>query len=268
MSYNPSVVSNNSFFSRISNPVEIAITAAVSATIDRMHVISGTSVDYNITLPVAPITGTVVSFRVKDFTLANKQYKLDAGVGVILCGRTRYLVLLHTNSATLLWNGTSWEALELTLDTPWVDGGVINITAVLVNPTKGTTAKDVAYWRRIGNSEQVRLEYEQTGAGSGGTGSYLFKLPIGLFSSIVTAKNGTFLIDSAPYIYPTGGYAETTGLGTEHYTHALRYDSDKFRILVRRTNGSSTYFISASDLALDINKVSICIDVTFPINDW
>ena len=266
MSYNPSIVSNNAFFSKISNPIEIAITAAISATIDRMHVISGTSADYNITLPVAPITGTIVSFRVKEYNLANKQYKLDAGVGVILCGRTRYLILVHTNSATLIWNGTAWEALELTLDTPWINSGVIDITAVTSNPTKGTTAKDAAYWRRIGNSEQVRLEYEQTGAGSAGTDDYLFKLPIGDFSSIITAKTGAFGISSVPYIYPTTGTSQVVSSG--YYNHALRYDSTKFRIRARRVDGSSVDFIRSATIGLDNTTVSIGIDTIFPILDW
>lgn len=167
---------------------EIAITAVTAATASRMHVVSGTAADYAITLPSAPAAGTVIGFRVKDWSVATKQYTLDAGGSVKIAGRTRYLVLVHTNVALFQYDGTDWQPLVLCLDTPWVTAGVSTIYATSVAPTKGTTTSDSVRWRRVGDSCEAHLSYRQSTAGTNGTGAYLFVLPF----TVDTAKVGSY----------------------------------------------------------------------------
>lgn len=54
------------------------------------------------------------------------------------------------------------------------------ITATGSSPTKGTTSRDDAFWRRVGDSIQLSWQFIMTATGSGGTGTYLFNLPLSL----------------------------------------------------------------------------------------
>jgi hypothetical protein len=65
----------------------------------------------------------------------------------------------------------------LTADTDWVDGGPVGITASTTNPTKGTAIQDKIYWRRNGDSMEIRVEYSQTAGGTAGSGDYLITIP-------------------------------------------------------------------------------------------
>jgi len=108
-------------WAKISNDTLLSITGATSATLNRMHVVSGTSADYPITISdLSPTAGDVIGFYVKDWSAANKQYTLGAGGTVKIAGRTRYLVLLHTNVVLLRWDGTDWQPLVLGLSIPAV----------------------------------------------------------------------------------------------------------------------------------------------------
>jgi len=56
---------------------------------------------------------------------------------------------------------------------------VATITGTTTNPTKGTVVQDKMYWRRVGDSIELRYEFKQTAAGTAGSGTYQFALPSG-----------------------------------------------------------------------------------------
>lgn len=179
------------FWAAISNATALTISAAGAATANRVHVVDGTAGDYDITLPVAPAAGTVVGFLVREYAAASKQFRLNAGAAVIICGRTQYLTLLHTNVALLRWDGTRWQALVLDTDTPWIDGGVMTITATTTAPIKGTAGgKDNMWWRRVGKNLECLYRYKQTAAGTAGSGAYIFAFPIGAADADQPTLNG------------------------------------------------------------------------------
>jgi hypothetical protein len=69
----------------------------------------------------------------------------------------------------------------------------LTITASTTNPSKGTTSKDEAFWRISGDSIEIRYEYEQTAAGSSGSGFYQFSLPdsfVANTNKVNTSVNG------------------------------------------------------------------------------
>jgi hypothetical protein len=54
------------------------------------------------------------------------------------------------------------------------------ITATTTNPTKGTTLiRDIARWRRVGDSMEINYSFYQVTLGTAGSGIYLFSLPPG-----------------------------------------------------------------------------------------
>mgnify|MGYP003647328105 CR=1 FL=1 len=61
----------------------------------------------------------------------------------------------------------------------WIDY-TIEITGTSSNPSKGTIVRDKARYRRVGDSIEIHWDYQQSAAGSIGSGTYLFSLPPGL----------------------------------------------------------------------------------------
>jgi hypothetical protein len=54
------------------------------------------------------------------------------------------------------------------------------VTSTGSAPAKGTNTVDKAMWRRVGDSLEIEWQYVASGAGTAGTGTYLFGLPSGL----------------------------------------------------------------------------------------
>ena len=257
---------------KITNATEIAITSAVSATLNRLHVVSGTSADYTITISgLSPSTGDVLGFYVKDNAAASKQFKLDAGGTVKIAGRTRYLVLLHANVVLLRWDGTDWHPLVLCLDTPWVDAGAITITAVTTNPTKGTTSRDKSLWRRIGKGCQIRMQYVQTAAGTTGSGDYLFTIPIGTIDSAFQEQNSAaWLASDAARYHAPHGYLTVTDNTSLYEAMIVPYNTTQFRVGTWDLGGAggNAQGSVGPTFALSSTQVRFSYDTTLPMTDW
>jgi len=85
---------------------EISITSTTTATIDRMHVISGTGSDYTINLPASSgNAGKLIGFRVSQS--ATKLFTLDGNASETINGSlTR--ILWAGESCILLCDGSNW----------------------------------------------------------------------------------------------------------------------------------------------------------------
>ena len=265
-----STVAANAFFAGLS-ATRNDITTTANGVISAMNYITGTSADYTITLPnVVTSSGKVIAFSVGIITEASKQYTLDAGAGVLIAGRTRYLVLIHTCSLLLYSDGTEWVPIAKNLDTPWVTVGPINITATSVNPTKGTTSVDRYMWRRTGNSCKVAYEYRQTALGSGanGTGHYLFLVPYAADSGLVSFSTSTANIYD-PFL---------SSMGSARYTNAnvyisgspCFYDSTHFRIsgLGGVPGGAVSATPADSSAGLGATNVAFSALAIYPVTNW
>jgi hypothetical protein len=152
----------------------------------------------------------------------------------------------------------------------WTDGGAITVTGTTSNPTKGTVSIDKVWYKRVGDSLNVRYEYRQTAAGAAGSGDYLFLIPNGL--SIDTTKITAFTtvtgwgavntisnsVGSANFSSPT---YTTVGVG-----NVVVYDATRVRIA--GTDKSANGFISSSGYGFDVAALSITADFTVPISGW
>ena len=85
-------------------------------------------------------------------------------------------------------------AVDLQADTSnisdWQDF-TMTIGAVTTAPTKGATSVDKAQWRRVGSDMEIRYDYKQTGAGSAGSGIYLFPIPSGYSIDYTRVPSGS-----------------------------------------------------------------------------
>ncbi len=90
--------------------------------------------------------------------------------------------------------------------TNWTDAGAITISATTTAPTKGASIDiDKMFYRRVGDSMELRYQYEQNTGGTAGSGTYLIDIPSGF--TIDTAKFST-----------TATSAETRMVGYGHVT--------------------------------------------------
>jgi hypothetical protein len=251
------------FWSKIASATVVSITAAGSATLNRLHEVSGTSANYDITISgLSPAVGDVVGFYVKDYAAANKAYRLDAGTSGSpkIAGRTRYLTILHTNVVLLQWDGTDWQPLELSLNTPWVDGGTNTITGSVTNPTKGTIARDKVLWRRIGDSLQANIEYLHTTAGTNGSGYYIFALPLG---AIDTSKIHTGGGGVTPCLGAASGYN-----GTLIFSGYVTYNSSTSVQLIEGCDTVSTGSVGSGRIGFGNTSAQVGANYTVPMTDW
>lgn len=259
------------FYAKIDNSSATGINSATSATLNRMHVVTGTSADYTITISgLSPSTGDVLGFYVSDYTAADKLYTLDAGGTVKIAGRTRYLVLCHTNVALLRWDGTDWQPLVLSLTTPWIKLTTFlvsgtTLTATTTSPTLGGgTTYNNCYWSRSGGVMHVRYEYRQTTAGTAGTGSYLYSVPIGTIdTNQVTAETGATAFNVIATFGVGGGMLDrATNMSI---LAAGVYDSTKLRI----AGSEGGWIIHGSTASAYSNAIlRFHFFATLPMTNW
>jgi hypothetical protein len=177
----------NSYFHRYEGS-RILTSQTAAINIDLSHrVIPVTSAGgaFTIYLPPAALTkGQILEF-IKTNT-ATTAVTLDGYGSETIGGSTTYGLYTNGEVLKIISDGSNWLVLYHRTETAWVDSGVNTITATTANPTKGVNTLDKVWWRRQGDSAQIRIEYAQTGAGSAGTGDYLFLLPLTIDSSKVT----------------------------------------------------------------------------------
>lgn len=251
-------------WAKITNSTVIAITAATSATLNRLHSVEGGVSDYTITISgLSPSAGDVLGFYVKDYSDAPKQFKLDAGAGVKIAGRTRYLILLHTNVVLLQWDGTSWWPLVLCLDTPPVTVASPTIYGITSNPTKsGTITFDRMVWNRIGGHLHVNYAYGHTAAGSNGSGQYYLDFPIGV---------PTYTQDKVAY-GTAQLYSGSATVGMIVHATIVDIGSSTYRISIEGvgTGGNTNTWSStdANTARLAVTTIRVSLDGLYPMVDW
>lgn len=96
----------------------------------------------------------------------------------------------------------------------WYGPFPMTVSATVTAPTKGTVTKDKLYWRRVGNCMEITWSYGQSSAGTGGSGTYLFKIPNNLtidfnqISDVSTIEQG--VVGSAS-VFDSGGAGSLWG---------------------------------------------------------
>lgn len=107
-----SVIPTAQWLTNVENAVllgaEIAVTGAVTATVGRMHVCTGTSADYTVTLPAAAnCTDMLIGFRMGSASGLTKFVTLDGNASETIDGATTRLMWAE-ESAILRCNGSNW----------------------------------------------------------------------------------------------------------------------------------------------------------------
>ena len=146
---------------------------------------------------------------------------------------------------------------------PWIDTGeVMDLTAVTTPPTKGTAVIDKVWYRRIGDSANIRWTLEQTAPGVAGSGDYIVGLPAG------------FVIDTSKFHASTyrntsvcGMWGKTLGLGAADATGIVWARTSK-SLSCFGLNASSIAIWSSGFAPMTQSSSQHTLEVTLPILGW
>lgn len=186
---------------------------------------------------------------------------------VSIAGGSEGQSLTTDGSGVLSWSPAligSW-----TLDGPTIIG------ATTTAPTKGTLVNDFVRYRKIANREyQVQFMYNQSAAGTAGSGDYLFTLPAGLefdltapgqvIVTVTTDALRTAAIPGAPAGMLLASAA--TGFPYAVTSVVVPYSATQFRVIAYSSLGGSTGSLTPMGSAaykLSETQISMNLDFSF-----
>ena len=240
-----------------------AITSSVTlgSSCDYIFVSGGT---FTITLPNA------ASFLIKPITITRTDQNLSLGIYFdgLIGGSTNWVFWTLNEKLTIIPDGTNWQIVDRYAKTTWNLQSGITILATSVHPTKGSSRQtDNLWWRRDGDSVELRYEYRQdsnTGAASG-TGDYLFLLPEGL--NIDSNKLTLYSVVAGNYLRPNNvGSAQVSGAGSTYPGVVDAYSGGALRITF--TNASTTSVVTSVNAQLLAASLTYAAHCVLPISGW
>ena len=151
----------------------------------------------------------------------------------------------------------------------WV-AGTTTITAVTTNPTLGTNTQST-YYRRVGDSMEVVYTLSQTSAGSAGSGTYLFSLPVsGLTIDTSKVNVSTASIGTGGSVVGTGMVSNTTSSATASATQStvVPYDTTRVQIITSTNVITNLSPISSTFFYLSTTSLYYEFRYIVPIAQW
>jgi hypothetical protein len=151
---------------------------------------------------------------------------------------------------------TDWQSYTLT------------IGATTTAPTPGTTTVNSAKWRRVGDTMEITYQFEQTAAGSAGSGDYLFPIPTGysVDTTKLTALNPARTIVGDAKI--SFGLA-TSGATTPNASVLLgTTNANAFKLTYPNTTIEGTATVNSINYGLSAGSLSFSFFARVPIQGW
>jgi hypothetical protein len=249
------------------SPISVSgTTTLTSSAFGHVHELSGTTSAYTVTLPSAATgnIGSLIAFRGLPSASLNQVVTIQCGgtdtiegLGSMAMLWEEFCVLLC--SASGRWTRIIWKTLDIWQPfTP-------TFTAVTTNPSPGGTPTQNCYWKRDANDMIIQFYYQQTVAGSAGSGNYKIALPLaGIsidskcnFGQIASASNWPSMVGSG-----WSALFNVTGGSLQVFT----FDSQHIGILA--LSGASASIVSGTYYSLGDASVFFSFQARVPISGW
>ena len=175
-----------------------------------------------------------------------------------------YRIILHCASTSASAYAVEIDNIsvgpsEYVFGTPVTDWTAYTITTS--TGTKGTTTIDAAYWRRVGDSVEIRWDYQQTVAGSNGSGTYELNLPTGLtIDSAKVATSGVTAIGAVGECYVLSGSTIYSGIT------AVASSTKLYMIVSNEATAHASVGSSLAGFGTTVTRYSVTAKV--PIVGW
>ena len=159
---------------------------------------------------------------------------------------------------------------DLTEITDWESAGEIGLVDANASSfSKGTIVQDEIWQRRVGDSMEVKFEYEQSASGSGGSGDYLISIPNGY--SIDTDKLSRTSFSNNDTRGAVLGGCKVTNTSAESTTGEVGvivpYSSTQVRCLLDKASGNLQFW-GSDKLGLGATVIHAQGIFTVPIDNW
>jgi len=247
------------------NTTLLALEGATAATMSASAILTLTNGTFNFA-NAAGFSGTVG----QQPGYAN--YGINGAFTTTLC--------TQGETITLTSDGYAYFIVHRFFPTNWILAGKLNpgdtthIAAVTTAGTKGTTSADNLWWRRNGANADIRVEYNQTAAGTVGTGDYLIAMPSNLTidTNLCTTYGGASIGQAViPMTNSVGMCAMATGANNV-IGGVYVYSSTQVRFGGIRTDQSSgngsAMFGSAGVPNLGNSTLQVNATYSVPILGW
>lgn len=247
------------------------LSANGSVSVGQYVTLSGAS--FNVGLPTAVgVAGQSIILQ-HGGTSFSQAYTLQTvgSSGQTIGGIGSGLYTLYTNTEVihLMSTGTTWNIAARVTETAWSVGTGSGVAATGTALVKGTILQDKMVWKRRGENLLMRVQYQQNGAGTDGTGIYIVPLPLGCQSinsaSIFTSTDtGNGAASSVGPSCQGGGYG---GNNTDRGVGIPRvYDATHFAFQIAETGASNTWGPSA--FGMSNTNLGVGFHVEVPIVAW
>lgn len=120
------------------------------------------------------------------------------------------------------------------------------ITGVTTNPTLGTNTQ-AGYYRRVGDSLEIRYDLHQSTAGTAGSGHYLFSLPSGLTIDTSKLKATAGADGGLSNVVGTASVFSTAGSSVGGVGYSVAYDSTHLALLFYNSGVASNAQVWGAD---------------------
>ena len=171
----------------------------------------------------------------------------------------------RATNLTQAFQATDWIAYTLAVGAP--------TTA----PTYGTIVSNQAMWRRVGDTMEIQWNFQQSSAGTSGSGVYLFPLPSGYTIDTTKATLATTLGSSSTGALTAGG--NTVGHGTilttvtsdtasELTTDLVIYNSTNLAMNHITATGTHKSEVGSNDPGWANSMMYVSFFARVPITGW
>ena len=145
----------------------------------------------------------------------------------------------------------------------------LTIGAVTTPPTPGTNTSS-ATWERIGGYAHIVYTFAQTGAGSAGSGTYLFPLPAGLVLDTTRATVSTAADGAGGTVLGAGVTANTNAASTSTAADSVMIAYNTTNLAMYFTGGTSGQMLPVSATAQQLSGTTVyySFNVMVPISGW
>lgn len=179
-----------------------------------------------------------------------------------------------SGTGTRLANGTAGQFLRSagttaaptwsTEITRWVSY-TPTIGASVTPPTEGTGVTKSTYWRRVGDTLEISYSFTQTGAGTAGSGTYLFPIPASLTidnTKITVSTNGVQGVCGVSSTASSDAVGAPPRIG-----YVIPYNTTNVA-LVAWDSGYSPLFVGSGFGALNGATRTMSFTCKVPIVEW
>jgi hypothetical protein len=160
------------------NPVSITGTTALTSTaFGTLQQLSGTTGEYQVSLPPATSVGSMIAIQGLPYASLNQLVEIVPNGTDTIEGLIGFYMLWEEFCVFLCSSTGRWERIIWKTLSQWQTYTPV-VTATTTNPTFGSTNSSYCFWKRDFGDILIQFYYYQTTAGTAGTGNYLFNLPM------------------------------------------------------------------------------------------